>query len=283
LVSAVSDYPWLTDPIRGLISRFGVGFFVPVIEATLLITTLALALPLALLQVYDRILPNHAVGTLVVLGVSVILALLLEAVLRHIRGRILARAAATSEAQAHRQAMKCLLNAPLSALEAHGNGYYAERLSAIGNLREAWSGPALQAMLDLPFSLLYLVGIWYLAGPLALVPLTILCGVGLIAALTGRRVRRAAHDLALSEERRFNYLFDTLSCIHSMKLLGAEPLLERLCASSSAKRGGRAGWLSGFAQSGFLVLLQVLHVEVAMCFEPVLVGLDRQGPYQPAA
>ncbi|MDF2687663.1 MAG: hypothetical protein K0R61_978, partial [Microvirga sp.] len=159
---AASSGPWLTRPFRALLGRFGIAFFMPVLEATLLITLLALALPAALLQVYDRILPNKATGTLVVLAITVALAILLEALLRHVRGRLLARMAATSEAQAHRQAMQCLLQAPLSALEANGNGYYAERLSAIGTQREAWSGPALQAMLDLPFALLYLVGIWYL-------------------------------------------------------------------------------------------------------------------------
>jgi len=225
--SSTSAASWLTRPFASLISRHGASFLVLVLEASLVLTLLALALPAALLQVYDRILPNKAVGTLAVLATTVTAAVLLEALVRHVRGRLLARVAATSEAQAHRQAMERLLNAPLSALEAHGNGYFAERLSAIGTLREAWSGPALQAMLDLPFALLYLIGIWYLAGPLVLVPLTLLGCVGLLAAVTGRRVRDAAHNLAQAEERRFNFLFDALNCIHAMKALGAEPLLER--------------------------------------------------------
>ncbi|WP_201837017.1 peptidase domain-containing ABC transporter [Microvirga zambiensis] len=264
--SPLSAGPWLTRPFRGLIGRFGIGFLIPVLEATLLITLLALALPVALLQVYDRILPNKAVGTLAVLATMVTIAILLEALLRHVRGRILARIAATSEAQAHRQAMECLLNAPLSALEGHGNGYYAERLSAIGSLREAWSGPALQAMLDLPFALLYLVGIWYLAGPLVLVPVALLGGVGLLAVLTGRRVRSAAHNLAMAEERRFNFLFDTLNCIHSMKVLGAEPLLERRyerLQNGSAQLRRRLAQTISAGQEGGMLLAQIATVGVA--------------------
>ena len=258
--------PWLTHPFASLIRRHGISFLVLVLEATLVITLLALALPAALLQVYDRILPNKAVGTLAVLAATVTVAVLLDALLRHVRGRLLARVAATSEAQAHRQAMERLLNAPLSALEAHGNGYYAERLSAIGTLREAWSGPALQAMLDLPFALLYLVGIWYLAGPLVLVPLTLLSCVGLLAALTGRRVRTAAHNLALAEERRFNFLFDALSCIHAMKALGAEPLLERryerLQGGSAQMRRTLTHTISAGQEAGML-LAQAATVGVA--------------------
>ena len=262
----VSSGPWLTHPVRGLIDRFGIAFLIPVLEATLLITLLALALPVALLQIYDRILPNKAIGTLAVLATIVTIAILLEALLRHVRGRVLARVAATSEAQAHRQAMECLLNAPLSALEAHGNGYYAERLSAIGTLREAWSGPALQAMLDLPFALLYLIGIWYLAGSLVLVPLTLLAGVGLLAALTGRRVRHAAHNLAMAEERRFNFLFDTLSSIHSMKVLGAEPLLERRyerLQSTSAQLRRKLSLATSTGQEGGMLLAQAATIGVA--------------------
>jgi len=262
----VSSGPWLTHPVRGLIDRFGIAFLIPVLEATLLITLLALALPVALLQIYDRILPNKAIGTLAVLATIVTIAILLEALLRHVRGRVLARVAATSEAQAHRQAMECLLNAPLSALEAHGNGYYAERLSAIGTLREAWSGPALQAMLDLPFALLYLIGIWYLAGFLVLVPLTLLAGVGLLAALTGRRVRHAAHNLAMAEERRFNFLFDTLSSIHSMKVLGAEPLLERRyerLQNTSAQLRRKLSLATSTGQEGGMLLAQAATIGVA--------------------
>ena len=42
--STMSAGPWLTRPFRGLIGRFGIAFMIPVLEATLLITLLALAL-----------------------------------------------------------------------------------------------------------------------------------------------------------------------------------------------------------------------------------------------
>jgi ATP-binding cassette subfamily C protein LapB len=262
---ALSDL-WLTRPVSGVIRRFGAAFLVPVVVATLLVTLLALALPVMLLQIYDRVLPNMAVGTLTMLALAVGSAILLEAVLRQVRGRILARAAAASEAQTHRQAMRRLLSAPLAGLEAHGNGYYVERLSAIGTLRDAWSGPALQAMLDLPFALLYLLGMWYLAGPLVLVPVALLAGIALLAALTGRRVRRAAQALAMAEERRFNFLFDTLHGINAMKILGAEPLLERRyerLQNGSARLRRALGEATWTGQEGGLLLAQAATVGVA--------------------
>ncbi len=56
-------------------------------------------------------------------------------------------------------------------------------------------------------------------------------------------------------------------------LAGASALL-RLSASSSAKGGHGLAGLGGFAEVGFLVLPEVVHIEVTVGFEPVLVGLD---------
>ena len=39
----------------------------------------------------------------------------------------------------------------------------------------------------------------------------------------------------------------------------------------------------GTAQRLLFVLVQIVHVEIAMLLEPVLVGLDRQCPHQPQA
>ena len=78
--------------------------------------------------------------------------------------------------------------------------------------------------------------------------------------------------------------------LHTILVVGATAVIRYartntagLCASSSAKRGGRSGWLSGFAELILLVLLQVLHVEVAVSFEPVLMCFHGQRPHQPAA
>ena len=47
----------------------------------------------------------------------------------------------------------------------------------------------------------------------------------------------------------------------------------RFCASSSANGGH--GWRSGgLAELGFLVLFEIVHVEVAVGLEPVLMGFD---------
>ena len=60
-----------------------------------------------------------------------------------------------------------------------------------------------------------------------------------------------------------------------IEFLSAGPdAIEGLSASSSAKGGPGLAGLGGFAKVGFLVLPEVVHVEVTVGFEPVLVGFD---------
>jgi hypothetical protein len=49
-----------------------------------------------------------------------------------------------------------------------------------------------------------------------------------------------------------------------------------LCASSSAK-AVISVWLGGLAELGFLELLEIAHIEVAVGLEPVLVSFDGKG------
>jgi hypothetical protein len=53
----------------------------------------------------------------------------------------------------------------------------------------------------------------------------------------------------------------------------AKTFLLVLCVKFCKGGRGRAG-LGGLAEVGFLVLLKIVHVEVAVGFEPVFVGLD---------
>ena len=59
-----------------------------IILGSLTINVLSLALPIVLLQIYDRILPNEAIGTLSLLIFGLGVALILEALLRQGRSHL---------------------------------------------------------------------------------------------------------------------------------------------------------------------------------------------------
>ena len=67
-------------PASTLIDKTGNKFYLML--STLVINLLALAMPIMMLQTYDRILPSHGIGTLVLLISGVLCAVTLEVGLR---------------------------------------------------------------------------------------------------------------------------------------------------------------------------------------------------------
>src|SRR5205814_8057993 len=57
--------------------------------AALTVNILALASPLSIMNVYDRVVPNGAIASLVALAIGLIIAILFDFVLRTVRSRII--------------------------------------------------------------------------------------------------------------------------------------------------------------------------------------------------
>ncbi|SIQ86941.1 ABC transporter transmembrane domain-containing protein [Aquipseudomonas alcaligenes] len=223
---------------------------------TAVIHVLALALPLALLHIYDRILPSQSYGTALVLVLGVGLAIVLEAFLRFGRVMLFSRFAARYEAQTYLGALESLLNADVQSVERRGAPAVIDALRSIGQVRDFWSGQAGAALYETPFALLYLALIAYIGGWLVAVPLVLfLCGVALAA-----RWSRTIADLAgQAEERdwqRRALAWSSLSGLADIKSAGAEgqvaAIYRRLNASymqRTASLETLQGWVRENAQA----------------------------------
>lgn len=197
------------------------------ILSSLIINILALAMPLMMLQTYDRILPNHGYGTLTLLMAGVGCALILEIVLRLARSYLTGWAGAVFEHKTGCRALRHLLQADMQEVEKQGSGAYLQKMASIGRLRGFYSGQALVTLIDLPFVLTFLVLIAYIAGRLVLVPVVLLAAFCMIAWVIGMRLKQEVRDQDFSGKIRYNYLIETLSGIHTIKALGLEKFFQR--------------------------------------------------------
>ncbi|OSM01721.1 putative ABC transporter [Magnetofaba australis IT-1] len=194
---------------------------------TLVGNLLALALPLMLLQIYDRILPNQGFSTLNLLIIGVIMAILVEAELKLIRAYVGGWVGARFEHLSSYSAMERMLFTNLPSFEKVGSGVHLERMEALGSLKDFYSGQGLQVLLDLPFVLIFLGFIYHLGDWLVLVVLTVF-GIFIGAALwVGKRLKMAMNHRMTADERRLNFIIETLSGMHSIKSMAMEALMLR--------------------------------------------------------
>lgn len=195
--------------------------------ASFAINLLSLAFPLALLQVYDRIIPNDAMSTLVILVVGVGVALLFESGFRVARSYVGAWADSKFEHIIGCRAFSAMVGSSLVDYEKEGSGIHLKRMNALGMLREYYAGQVLISLADVPFILLILIIVAYIAKWIALIPLVIIFVYLVITfheadKLQGILKSRFGHD-----ERRFNFIIETLSKIHTVKAVTMEAQMQR--------------------------------------------------------
>jgi len=195
--------------------------------ASLVTNLLGLALPLSLLQMYDRIIPNQSHATLGFLVAGVLLAVTLESLTRFLRDSVTGWMGARFEHGVSLEALRHMLGMPTQAFRRAEPGIHAERLGAPAQVRDFYSGETLAVYLDLPFVAIFLGAIALIGGWLALVPAAILAVFALLLMLQGRRLRRRIDARSLQDDRRLSFVSEVIGGIHSVKALAMEKLMCR--------------------------------------------------------
>ncbi|HLB57140.1 MAG TPA: ABC transporter transmembrane domain-containing protein [Coxiellaceae bacterium] len=203
------------------------GSYVPTLVATICINLLAIIFPMMLMQVYDRVIPNHSFETLFFLSVCVIVALVLELIMRISRSYVNLWSDTRYEYELSKTAFTKLMNAPLPVYEAEGAGTRLKQLGILDQLKGFYNNQLLSSVFDIPFVIIFLALIAYLGGWLFLVPLIVL---GALSYASFRFIAYWEHTLnekITHESRESNFVIDVLSNIHTVKSLGMESLMIR--------------------------------------------------------
>lgn len=199
----------------------------PLLMCTLAINMLSLALPVMTLQVYDRILPNPGTGTLPILMTGVCLAVMLEAVLRLCRSYVIGRASATYEHRMACTAMGKVLNADLSQMGSYGIGEHLHRMASVSKLKDFYNGHAVTVLAELLFVPVYFALIYYIAHILTIVPASILTAFIFVSLWRGYRLRQALKNREHADDKRFNFLIESLEGVHTLKAFALEKFFTR--------------------------------------------------------
>ena len=198
-----------------------------ILVASVLINILALAFPLLMLQLYDRILSHRSVDTLIVFCVAVGTAVALEALIRIFRSYATAWISARFEHQGYVSLTSRLLNEPINEFERKGTGAILEEYKSISTLRYHYSGQTFQQLMDLPFTALYVFIIFFIS---PLIGVVLLLGYTAFVFITWRNGRDYPAIIKEQKEmdlRRGNLLTEILKNVHTMKSMTMESLMLR--------------------------------------------------------
>lgn len=191
------------------------------------VNLLAMAMPIVVLQSYDRIIPNQALDTFTILVIGIGGVILLEVLLKVLRSVILAWSGARFEHSANMNVFSKVLYADSLAYNQHSQGYYLSRMQSVEDLQRFFSGQSMLLLLDLPFAFLFLGLIWFIGGELVLVPALLMVLFAVVAVVLGKKLEQALEVNHQTEQHRQNFLIESLNNIHTIKSMAMESLMMR--------------------------------------------------------
>lgn len=175
---------------------------------SLFINVLALAVPLFVLQVYDRVVFFAGISTLQALVFGVAIAIGFDFVLRQARSRVLQRASVRVDAALSGRLYEKLSQLPLRDLERSEGARWLVLQRDVERVRNTLGGQPVVLAVDVPFALLFLALIAVIALPilwivLLAVPAFIFVALysSRVAATSGQteQTRQIARDAIVSE------------------------------------------------------------------------------------
>ena len=159
--------------------------FKAVVVFSFFINLLLLAVPIYLLQIYDKIIPNHSSDTLYFITAIVIVALITLATLELLRNTILAKMGAWFNLKLGNHLLGSSI---LAASKSSGNSS-VNALKDLAKLRDFTTSSAVTSLLDLPWVPLYIAILFFIhpiIGTLVLIGALILLTIGIVNELSTR-------------------------------------------------------------------------------------------------
>lgn len=250
---------WFWAPVRANWSQWA-----QVMLAALCLNLLSLALPLFVMNVYDKVIPNLAFVTLWTLALGVAIALALDLLLRLLRSSLLEgigrRVDLTVAARLFAHAMNLrLLSRPGGAAGIAGT------IRDFETVREFFGSATIVSFIDLLFIGIFVAALFFIVGPIAFVPLAALPVVLVLALIAQLPVGRSAQRAQQMATKRQIVLVETLAGIETVKSLGAEPVMQReweTAIAESSQINGRMRFWSGFAANSTMMIQQVVSVVI---------------------
>jgi subfamily B ATP-binding cassette protein HlyB/CyaB len=194
-----------------------------VIIASLMMSFIALAVPIFFQLVVDKVIPNQAFATLYTITAGVGALILFEAGFNFLRNYLLAFIARKLDHVIANDTIAHLLRLPIDYFHANPSGVTAYKLQEANNVRDFLASRLFNMVLDALGVVIFLPVLLIYSWKLTLI---VLVGSGiafLILTAMSQKFRRQMNDVNEIEGRRKAFLFEILNGVQTIKTLALEP------------------------------------------------------------
>lgn len=233
-----------------------------VLLAALMTNFLGLSTSLFIMVVYDRVVPNEAIESLIALTIGVLIALGFDFIIKTLRAQFVDKAGKRADARMSRLIFDKILNMRLDN-RRQKSGAMASIVREFDTLREFFTSATLVAVVDLPFIFLFIYVISLIAGPLSIVPLIAVPLVVLSGLIIQPFLARIAENSMQTNMSKQSVLVETLNGLETVQATGSGRLMRRRFEEASDAQsdlGLKNRMLSNFAINSAASIQQLAQI-----------------------
>ncbi len=231
---------WTAGLLRGLR-----GTMLWLLGLTFAINSVVLLTSVAIMGIYDLVLPSAAGDTLAAIVVGTALVIGFDIALRRIRARLMGHLAGRIEYMLSTGLLSKVLSLPVERLTSVPAISQVNRLKQFEAIRDNLAGQFAVVAMELPFAILFSLVLMALVGPVGAVPLALVLGLGIVGVvlLPAARARSIA---AQNARTSYDELFlDMLTNLPTLRTLGCREAwgerLDRAAVEAARTKGQSVG------------------------------------------
>lgn len=196
-----------------------------VLVASLTVNLFALVIPLFTMNVYDRVVPNHAIATLWVLASGVAIVFIFDLLLKTLRSYFIDIASKRCDMELSASIFQQIMGIRMDK-RPKSVGSLNNTVQSFEVFRDFITSSTMTALVDLPFTLIFILVIYYIGGSLFWIPvivIPIIFAIGFLLQLPLIKLTKESYQYSAEKQAT---LFESLSNIEAVKTTGAETVLQ---------------------------------------------------------
>lgn len=260
--------------ILGQLTKFDFTWFIPavikyrrifleVLGVSVVIQLFALITPMFFQVVMDKVLVHRGFSTLDVITIALLVVTVFDVILGGLRTYIFAHTTSRIDVELGARLFRHLLSLPIAYFESRRVGDTVARVRELEQIRNFLTGQALTSVLDLCFSFIFLLVMWFYSGWLTLVVLISLPCYAFWSATISPILRSRLNDKFARNADNQSFLVESVTAIGTIKAMAVEPQMTRRWDQQLAayvSSGFRVARLATVGQQGVQLIQKLVTV-----------------------
>ncbi|HAD04555.1 MAG TPA: type I secretion system permease/ATPase [Desulfuromonas sp.] len=219
---AAFGFRWFLQEIgtyRRIVGEVLLGSFV--------VQLFGLVTPVFTQVILDKVIVHRTLSTLDIVAIAFLAVVAFELLLNLARNYIFIHTASKLDAKLGAKLFRHLLGLPFRYFEARKVGVIAARVRELDTIREFITSKAVSVLIDLFFTLVFVVVMFFYSVPLTLVTLAFVTAIGTLYLLVTPELRRRLEQKFQLGAESSSYLVETVTGMQTVKSLAIEGAMQQ--------------------------------------------------------